>query len=188
MKPWGTSFAQRLSAGDPSSIEELLDGCANDILRLSYLILRDEDEARDVLQESLLRFIHKARNGQLQTDRGSISGYLIAIARNQCIDRIRKRDRFELIDDMNNNPDGCFADWRTPLDTASENRFEEVFDRALDQLSPMQRTVLVLRELQDENPGDIARMLGLSIENVRMILCRARKKMREILEPFVEEL
>lgn len=187
MKPWGMSFAQRLSAGDPSSYEELLDGCSEDILRLANLILRDADEARDVLQESVLRLIRQAREGRLRSVNGSIPGFLIVTARNQCIDRIKKRMRLKPIEDEEESRDCRFADWRTPSVVAFESQFEEAFGRALDRLNPIQRAILVLRELNGESPADIAQSLGLSVENVRMHLCRARKKMREILEPFVEE-
>jgi DNA-directed RNA polymerase specialized sigma24 family protein len=59
MKVWGASFIQRMLDGDPSCFEEIFDECAENILRLAYLILRDSDEAKDILQESMLRLIRE---------------------------------------------------------------------------------------------------------------------------------
>ena len=75
---------------------------------------------------------------------------------------------------------------RAPDALAMESQLHDLFEAGLGQLPDMQRTVLILRDIHEESFADIARDLGISVNCVKAHLSYARKTMRRILEPFLD--
>ena len=119
--------------------------------------------------------IRSIQEGKFHAENGSIKGYLLAIARNLCLDRLKQKPRFY---SMDADPDGVIeqvADARTPDRYTDENRFQAAFEQALTRLSDLQRTILVLHELDGMPHTTIAKMLNVSVNAVTANLCRARR-------------
>jgi len=178
-------MTQRLLAGDPTSFDDIVAWYAGDVLRLACLLLKNPEEAKDVLQEALIRLARVVKAGQFRTSNGSIKGFLLTAARNLCLDRLRSRIRFQSLEDV--------PDWQPPLlervtpdRLMDETRFQEAFEQALNRLTDTQRTILVLRDLQGESYGEIAHSLNLTVNAVTTHLCRARRTLRRLLAPFGE--
>ncbi len=180
-----SDLIQRLLRGDRSGFEDIMAWYADDVLRLCYALLWNEEEAKDVFQEVLLRFTRMVRQNKLRESNGSVKGLLMMIARNICIDKLRKKVDFCSVD-QDDSLSHEMMNLRTPDKIADEQRFKKAFQEALSQLSDAQRTILVLHELNDESHSDIAKSLKLTIDCVKMQLYRARKKLRIILEPYFE--
>ena len=175
---------QRIQNGDASVFDDVVTWYAEDVLRLCTLILRDRHEAEDVLQESILRLVRLAREGKLRDANGSIKGFLLRCARNLCIDRLRRAKRLSPIEE-DATSGGVHMQTIDPPDIAMEtSRLQSAFDEALARLPGMQRTILVLKELNGESYGEIAQALDISIECVRKSLYRSRQKLRETLAPY----
>ncbi len=184
MRHPGSNLIQRIQKGDPSGFDDVIAWYADDVLRLSILILRDRHEAEDVLQESILRLVHLVREGKLRGENGSIKGFLLRCARNLYIDRLRRTKRLSPIGEDDVSDGIHLQDIDTPAAATENSRLQSAFDEALAQLSDTQRTILVLKELNGESYGEIAQALHISIECVRKSLYRARRKLREILAPY----
>ncbi|RJP33859.1 MAG: RNA polymerase sigma factor [Candidatus Omnitrophota bacterium] len=183
-----TDLIQRMLNGDPASFHDIIAWYADDVLRLCFLLLRDEEEARDIFQESLLKLAQMVKQGRFRTANGSIKGFLLTTARNLSLNRLRKHLRYEPIPEEDDVHSPELVNSYSPLQATNDARFESRFDAALAQLTDLQRTVIVLHELNGESTENIADTLDLTVENVRMHLCRARKHMRRILAPFAGEL
>lgn len=177
-------FYSRLIRGHPSAFEDVLNWYAEDVLRLAAFLLNDRDEARDVLQETMLNFVETVKKKQVYMNNGSIKPLIVTIARNLCINRLKKIKRFVEWPEDSFEQDFTMADPQTPLLSAGENEFETAFQEALKHLSPLQRTVLVLHELQNDSFHEIARSLGISYESVKKNFYRGLRKIRVLLEPF----
>lgn len=173
--------------GDASSFDEIVSAYSYDVFRLCHSLLWDEDESQDVLQEALLRLVRAVREGKFQSTNGSVRGFLTTCARNLCIDRLRKRATFYAHSDGLHELGMRQRPTRAPDVAAHEARIQTAFADGLSQLTDLQRTILVLHDLNGENFETIAETLRLKVGNVRTHLCRARKKMRQILEPFVSD-
>lgn len=177
----------RMLVGDRTSFESVAALYADDVFRLSYSLLWNREEAEDVVQETFLTFVRHVRDGLFRQNNGSIKGFLLTVARNQCIDRLRKKSRFiERLDDIR-ALDELRRGSNTPDAVAHHRDVEAAFQSGLAQLTDLQRTILVLHDLNEEPSETIAADLGLSAINVRTHLCRARKRMRTILEPYRDE-
>ena len=137
-------------------------------------------EAEDIGQEVFVRF-YKALN-KFRGD-SSIGTYLARIAINLSLNEIKKRkrrnqlflhsdDQIIEIEDRTNNPD------------ADENR--ELIQRAIQQLSPKFRSVVVLRLFDGYSTEETAKILKVPIGTVLSRLARAQQKLKELLSPMLE--
>ncbi len=182
-----SSLIQRMLQGDPASCDEVIRLYSGEIYRLGYSLLWSREEAEDVLQESMLRLIAEVRHNRLRAANGSIRGFLRTTARNLCIDRLRKQDHFYSRTDEIRSVEEATRVNKKPDQVAEENSARDAFRNALGDLTDIQRTVLVLHDLNEESVSEIAETLGLSANHVCVHLCRARRKMRLLLAPFMEE-
>ena len=178
---------QRMRQGDPAGFQDVFTWYSKDVLRLAFLLLRDPEEAKDVLQETMLSLVRLVRDGRFRGSNGSIKGFLMIAARNDCINRLKKRKVFSSLPEEDEFVPASLQYAETPGKVMNDSLFENAFDHALAKLTEMQRTILVLHEVEGESQSQIAELLDLTVENVRMQLCRARKKMRQWLRPFIGE-
>jgi RNA polymerase sigma-70 factor (ECF subfamily) len=143
---------------------------AHRVLRYCARYLRPSFEAEDALQQTFLR-AHRA------LDRGvepvSEEAWLLAIARNVCLNRIdaaRRRDRVEFAQDPH-----VLASTAAMVDSVADGP-EDVY-AALAQLPERQRRALFLREWHGLSYAEIASELGTSTDAVETLLFRARRSL-----------
>ncbi|MFH1739297.1 MAG: sigma-70 family RNA polymerase sigma factor [bacterium] len=179
-----SSLVQRMIRGDGACFDDVVAMYSEDVLRLCELLLGDSEEAKDVLQEAMLRLVRTVREKKFRTANGSIKGFLTTTARNLCVNRLSKKVDFRPIDEDDVYRHASLHNSRTPDRIADESRFESAFEDALTQLTDSQRTILVLHEVNGESQSEIAKSLNLSVECVRSHLYLARRKMRALLAPF----
>ncbi len=184
MKRHSQNLLQRMLDGDETCYQDIIAWYVDDVLRLCYLLLENQEEAEDIVQETMLRLVRQVMKGKFRRANGSIKGFLMTTAKNICLNRLKKRRDFYSLKDecIEQNP---IQQTICPPDVETDRRrFSRAFDQALMQLTGLQRTILVLHELQGESHADIAKTLRLSVECVRTHFSRARKRMRQILQPF----
>ncbi|MFH1742930.1 MAG: RNA polymerase sigma factor [bacterium] len=181
------NLVQRMLCGDRTSFDDVVERHAEEVLRLCKLLLRDPEEARDVLQETMLRLVRTVREGRFRAMNGSIKGFLTATARNLCIDRLRQKADFQTIEDEHGWTGPELRNSCTPDRVLEETRFRAAFDQALARLTDTQRTVLVLHEVHGESHKQIGQILKINEECARSHLHDARKKMRTLLARFKDE-
>lgn len=182
-----SDLIHRMLRGDESSFSDIIAAYAGDVLRMGYMLLGDSEEARDVLQESLFALVRQVRLGRFRSSNGSIKGFLMTVARNLCLKRLRKKVRFHSLSDETENFEPALRDTHTPVRAAQDAQFETAFDDALGQMSGARRTVFVLHELNGESYEQIANALRLSVEAVRMHMSRARTQLRQLLAAHLGE-
>ena len=150
---------------------DLYERYSQDLFRYSLSILKDEDDAKDAVQETFARYIENERSF-----RGDCSQktWLLIIARNFCYSKIKRADRNnELIDEET-------------FDEVYELQIEEELTliEALKLLTPQQNELLFLKEYGGYSYSEISEITSLSLENVKTILFRTRQKLRKIMKGF----
>ena len=187
--------------GDQSAFGELARTYRAELRAHCYRMLGSMFDADDALQETLLR---AWRNLAGFEGRGSVRSWLYAIATNAALDAARHRSRRELPVDFR-SPAGAGADLDAPLtdrpwlgpypdlwlpqspslspEASYEQResVELAFIVALQHLAPLQRAVLLLREVAGFSAAEIASQLGTSAASVTSALQRARSTVRDRL-------
>ena len=177
------SAAQR---GDRGALERLLERHQGRVYRFGKRMCRGEEDAKDVLQETLLaavRTLPDFRGGS------SLSTWLYTIARSFCIKQ-RRRSKFapESVESLDvGEPSKAamqLADpGRGPDEALDGRRLEAALDDAIGALEPRYREVLVLRDVEGLSAAEVAEVLDLSVEAVKSRLHRARVAVRERVAP-----
>lgn len=175
---------ERISEGDHDAVSLLVDRYGAMVYRTALKILCDDDQAKDVAQEVFIRMWRKSSS---YDSRYPLRIWIYRITGNLCIDCLRKERLLHPF--SGRTPDGKLPEKFMPLDASPENKLimkEEwkAFAEASSQLSPRQRQVYVLRELEGLDTDDVSRMTGLTPDQIKSNLHYARKKMREILEKY----
>jgi len=175
-------------SGDRASLERLLERHERRVYRFGLKMCRDPEAAKDVLQETL---IAAARTVKDFRGASSPSTWLYAIARSFCI-KERRRSKFapeheESIDSAGAGREVLeIADpARSPDDLLSGRQMERALDKAIAELDPMYREILLLRDVEGLSASEVAEAVGVSVEAVKSRLHRARVAVREKLAPLL---
>lgn len=142
------------------------------LFRLALRITFDRAEAEDIVQDTLVRVWNK-RDEWAGLD--SIEAYCMAIARNLAIDRSEKMDarNVELTPETKEMPDTVIPDRQLEREEQLE-----IVHRLINGLPEKQRTILQLRDIEGKSYQEIACVLQLSEDQVRINLFRARQKVK----------
>ena len=150
------------------------------VYRTCLAILKDETDARDATQETLLKALRKLHTVR---EDGRFDAWLLQIARNTCYNEFRRRrNHARPVDDdiLTARPDPRPA--LTPGERIDRQRLGTLVHEALGQLPESYREVLELYHFQNLKYREIADVLELPIGTVMNRIFRARKKMRLALE------
>jgi len=145
----------------------------------SYKILGNREEARDAVQDLYLK-LWSIRNSFSNIN--SIEAFATTIIRNLCIDRLKKIKSVTLQSDT-------YKEHRLCSENASDDNYEDNIQArvnlvrdAMKKLPEIQQKVFVMRDFEEKEFEEISLELNLSLENSRVILSRARKRIRELIE------
>ena len=175
---------------DPEAVERWVYSQRDYLMRALRRYSNSHDEARDLLQETFLQALRS-----LPSFRGDakVSTWLYSIARNVALARYRKSKRYSHLDDdvllgqMATENAGdlqtAMPEMRDPVHDTVQNEEHRLLHEALDDLSDSYREVVRMRDLEEMSTEEVADALGLTRVNVRVRLHRARKQLRQALEP-----
>jgi RNA polymerase sigma-70 factor (ECF subfamily) len=171
-------------AGDPGSLEALLSRHQGRIYRFGLRMCRDPEDARDVLQDTMLAAARSLRDYR---GASALSTWLYAITRSFCL-RKRRRSRFAPGAEVSlEDPLALSTPDPSPLpDQVLERRRQEAaLEAALSALDAGRREVLLLRDVEGLSAADVAEATGLSVAAVKSRLHRARLELRARLAPLL---
>jgi RNA polymerase sigma-70 factor (ECF subfamily) len=182
------SLIERAREGDPEALESLLERYEPQLFRFSMRMCRNREDARDVLQESLLAAARTI--GNFRGD-SAVSTWLYAIARSFCIKRHRKPQLTDGAAPLDASEAGALqvrAPGRAPDDRVADRELLAAVDEAIDRLDPGYKEVLLLRDVEGLSAKEVASALEMTVPQVKSRLHRARVAVREQLAPLLDEL
>jgi len=146
---------------------------SNKLLRFALQILQDEEEAKDVLQDTFLKLWQK-RDELEQVE--NLDAFAIRMIRNHCLDVIRARRTVSLeLVKKNKMPDEVISD----SDLLENADSVGLIKRIIAGLPDLQRTVIQLRDIEQLEYEEIAEATEMNVNAIRVNLSRARKKVRD---------
>jgi RNA polymerase sigma-70 factor, ECF subfamily len=178
--------------GDAQAFRKLVERHQRRAFAIAISLVRDENDAREVVQEAFLR-VHRG----LATFNGSSSFFtwLYRIVTNLAIDLMRKPSRREAeldesrLDDEDQIPLLSRIDGADPIDMVRRGEIAERIQTALDELPPYHRNVIVMREVEGMSYEEMAEAMGVSKGTIMSRLFHARQKLqRALLDCYVEHI
>ena len=139
------------------------------LFRLALRITFDRAEAEDVVQDTMIRVWNKREEW---TQFGSIEAYCLTVAKNLAIDRSQKKEaqNVELTPEMEEE-----SEISGPYDQLVNNERMSIIHRLINELPEKQRLIMQLRDIEGESYKEIAKILNLTEEQVKVNLFRARQ-------------
>ncbi|MDC6170676.1 RNA polymerase sigma factor [Paucibacter sp. XJ19-41] len=156
--------------GDQGAVMQLLSLCQPDLKRFARRSCSSSEDAEDAVQLALWQLYRRV--GALRTA-AALAGWLFRIVERECYRLLRLRKGSDSLEDLPEalEPQAAVL----PLDLRRD------LARAIEQLSPPYREVLLLRDVHELTAPEVAAQLGLSLEAVKSRLHRARARVREQL-------
>lgn len=174
------ALIRRMVEADETALGALYDRWVRSLYSLVLHLLKDPDEAEDVVEETFWQAWKKA--GSYEPSKGAVSTWLLTIGRRKALDRLRakKRNREEPIEN-----DRTFADLPSasadPSAEAEGSELRENVRAALRELPPEQREVLELGYFSGMSQTEIAEATGQPLGTVKTRMRLAMQKLREPL-------
>ena len=159
----------------------LIEKYRQPLLRHALYILRDQDDAYDIVQETFVRAIRETR---LFDPDFRIKAWLFRVAKNLCLNQLRNTSRRSAILQANPMVDRQEAQqWKTLFDGEQSILMMET----LDKLGDDHREILVLRYYDELSYTEISQVLDIKLGTVMSRLSRARKKLLDVLPHEIVE-
>jgi len=174
------SLLRRIAERDASAVDELYDRHAPLLLGLILQIVRDRNDAEDVLQEVFLRVWQRADS--YNPALGSPSAWLCRVARNRAIDRVRARRGNSALTAEQAGADEWRDEGVSPEQAAMAWSDGRRLGAALEALAPEERTLIESAYFEGYTQSELAVRFGLPIGTVKARIRRGVLALRERLE------
>jgi RNA polymerase sigma-70 factor (ECF subfamily) len=179
-------LVRKAQTGDLDAFEALMQLHRKRVYRTLVGILGDQEEARDALQETFLKtFQHLARFER----RSKFSTWLVSIASNAGLERLRQRRPVESLDregskgELEFRPRHVIAWTQDPERLYAQTEMRALVERSIMALPAKYRTVVLLRDFEQLGAEEAATALGISVPALKSRLLRGRLLLREALAP-----
>jgi RNA polymerase sigma-70 factor (ECF subfamily) len=171
------ALVARVLEGDVQSFELLMRRNNQRLYRTIRSLVSDEDEVEELMQQAyVLAF---TRLGQFSQG-ARFSTWLLRIGLNEALQRLRRDRRWPRIapEVLEEEPSMN----ATPEQGLARAQLNHLLEQLVDELPDSHRSVLVLREIEQLSTSEVAEVLGLSADNVKQRLSRAKAMLRAALE------
>lgn len=153
---------------DKISVKELYKQYSGDVYRYAYSILKIHDGAQDALQEVFARFMESQNEYK---GKCSNKTWLFTITRNYCYDKLKEKNHKNVTLDENLNL----------FNYPDHDNIISLQD-AMKQLTEEQNELIYLRDYEGYSMNEIALLTEQSVDNVKIKLFRAKKKLKELFD------
>ena len=184
MNPEETEVISRCQQGDQEALKEIFDKYHKKVYRIAYGVVRQREEALDIVQEVFIKLFRSIKNFK---GRSHFYTYLYRMVMNTAIDHARRAGKqfissldeegsFEPSDEIEKGPERILL----------HKELEERVKLAMDKLPAEQKAALIFRDVEGLSYQEMAEAMGCSIGTVMSRLHYGRKKMQELLKDYVE--
>ena len=174
---------RRVTSGDTDAFEELVRRHGRRVYRSLIGILGNVQEAEDALQDCFLKAFQHLPEFE---GRARFSTWLVRIAINTGVQRLRSRKDFDSLDDDSEDfkPRRIQAWDENPEDLYSREELRKLVEREVMKLPAKYRVALILRDLEELSTEQAANALGLSVPGLKARVLRGRLMLRESMVSY----
>jgi len=165
-------------AGDPAGLAEAYDRYAMPLYAYCRSMLREPADAADAVQDTFLVATAKLRDLR---DPAKLRPWLYAVARNECVRRLRAGAALSALDEAGDVPSQA-----GDIGAATERaELQQLVRAAIDGLNPGERDVIELSLVQELDGDELAAALGVSRNHAHALLSRARSQLERSLGALI---
>lgn len=180
----------RVREGDFDAFEQLVEKYKQPVMNLVYRTLPDATEAEDLAQHVFLQVFKSAGRYEVSA---KFSTWLFTIARNLCLNEIRRRSRHpaDSLDatfpDNEDQPMRQVEDAKAvpAPDSVMQSELEDKIEEAMAELPEKQRTAILLCRGEEHSYEEIAVILGCSVSATKSLIHRGRETLKQLLKPYL---
>jgi RNA polymerase sigma-70 factor (ECF subfamily) len=177
-------IARGLRRRDPDLLDALIEQYQHRLLRYLLHLTGNRAVAEDLFQEVWIRVLEK---GHLYDGRNRFVTWLMSIGHNVAIDYLRKRNPASL-DEMQDPEEGAPfeppSSEPSPFEQVAAYQQQQMFDQALERVSPLFREVLVLRFQEQMKLEEIAKLIHIPLATVKTRIYRGVMALKPLLHPM----
>lgn len=170
-------------SGEEAAFEELIRRHQQRVFGLVNGILRRREDVEDVVQQVFLKVFISIKRFDL---RAAFSTWLYKITVNECWDYLRKKKvrplvyETDLSEEQVSRLDGVASAERPPENPARRAETKDILDQLLDELPERDRELLVLKEVEGFSVQELAEVLDLNVNTVKVRLFRVRARLMDV--------
>jgi RNA polymerase sigma-70 factor (ECF subfamily) len=179
-----SEMISRCQQGDQEALKEIFDKYHKKVYRIAYGVVRQREEALDIVQEVFIKLFRSIKNFK---GKSHFYTYLYRMVMNTAIDHARKTGKqfissldeegsFEPSDELEKGPERILL----------QKELEEKVKWAMEKLPAEQRAALIFRDVEGLSYQEMAEAMGCSIGTVMSRLHYGRKRIQELLKDYVE--
>ena len=180
----------RVKQGDTVAFAGLVDKYKQPVMNLVYRMMRDATEAEDLAQ---IVFVQVFKSAHRYRSSAKFSTWLFTIARNLCLNEIRRRSRHpaESLDaprpGQEDQPLHQFEDKQvfSPPESLLQGELEDKIEQAVADLPENQRTAILLCRREELSYEEISEVLGCSLSATKSLIHRGRETLKLRLKPYL---
>lgn len=171
---------KRVIEGEIALFEIIMRRHNQRLYRVARSILKDEDEAMDVVQESYLKAY---RDLEKIKDTNDFPAWISKIVNNEALMRLRKNSRLDYsLDDTMTTRDEAASDFEKPFAKMANHQLRLLLESAIDSLPVVNRSVFIMRSVQQLSTRETAMSLDISEDVVKTRYLRSKIALRKKLD------
>jgi RNA polymerase sigma-70 factor, ECF subfamily len=185
-------LCQQTLPEDTRAFQALVGQLKGRVYATAYRLMGSREDAEDQAQEV---FVKVYRGIQDLDDPATVIAWIYRLTVNTCFDALRKRGRFPDTTaatpptaDRDEEPQYADPNVATPEETALRRELRDCLEDVLQRLDPVERSVLVLRDVEDRPYQEIAETLAVGLGATKMRIHRARLAFQRLFERLCVEL
>ena len=176
-----TGLVRSIRSGDRDAFVTLTRIYQQKIFILAYSFFRNKEDAVDLVQEVFLRIFQKIDSFE---ESRNFEAWMFQVAKNLCIDHYRRSRGRRTMESGLRVEELPLADDRTP-DAVRASDLKAVLARSVDRLAERQRTIFLMRHVNQMGNEEIARALNISTGTVKSLHFKAIRRLRALMEPHL---
>ena len=169
--------------GDTNAFAVLVDRHKDMVFTLSLKMLKDREEAEEVAQDTFLKIYKSLSKFNSES---KFSTWMYKVAFNTCLDRLKKNKRSQPVAAMDEFTEQEAISLINVLDSIEERERKQVIQDCLHCLPGEDSFLLTLYYFEEQSLEEIANIIGINPNNVKIRLYRSRKKLTALLKDRLE--
>lgn len=184
------ALVQHAQQGQQEAFRHIVQRCNQRLYRVAIAILNHDEDAQDALQNAYIQAYQHL--GSFRNE-AKFSTWLTRIVINECYQIQRRQKKHVELDCLDDTANGTVipfpqraATMKDPLANIAQHELQKLVEECILRLPDNHRTVLMLRDIEQFNTEETANLLGLSTENVKTQLHRARQQLKQDMAKHID--